>query len=366
MSDSPVDCSVLVPVRNEERHLQDSLAAMRAQRFDGRLEFIFADGASTDRTRSILEAAARRDPRIRIYDNPRRTVTSGLNVALSHARGRWVARMDGHTQYPDDYLARGVDRLRAGGTRWVSGPQLPRGEGSVSRSVALALGTGLGRSGSRKWAAQTEAEAPEYELDSGVFTGVWERSSLLEYGGWDERWRVNEDSEMAGRFLTRGERLVCIPAMAASYTPRDSLPRLWRQYFVYGEYRARTARRHPHTIRPQHLVAPALALTGAAALISRGRPRHAARLALWAYASSVAREGLVSLRDAHPRTDAALVPIVLATMHLAWGTGTLVGLARFGLPPRRALLRLLGLHGDDLLGVTATEPVYHPSLTLPV
>ena len=197
-------------------------------------------------------------------------MTSGLNVALHHARGRWVARMDAHTRYPDDYLARGVARLMAGGTRWVSGPQLPRGDRPVSRAVSLALGTGLGRSGSRKWAAGTDVEAAEYELDSGVFTGVWERASLLEYGGWDERWRVNEDSEMAARFLARGERLICMPAMAATYAPRDSLPRLWRQYFVYGEYRARTARRHPETMRRQHLVAPALALRRG----GRDRPPH--------------------------------------------------------------------------------------------
>jgi succinoglycan biosynthesis protein ExoA len=360
-----VDCSVLVPVRDEERHIASSLAAMRAQRFDGQLEFIFADGASSDRTRAMLEAAAAADPRIRIYANPRRTVTSGLNVALGHARGRWVARMDAHTRYPDDYLARGVARLQAGGTRWVSGPQLPQGDGPVSRAVSLALGTDLGRSGSRKWAAAADGEAPEYELDAGVFTGVWERASLLEYGGWDERWRVNEDSEMAGRFLARGERLICIPAMAATYAPRDSLPRLWRQYFVYGEYRARTARRHPETMRRQHLVAPALALTVAVAAAGpRRRGRAVARLALGLYAASVGREGVRALPVARPRGDAALVPVVLATMHLAWGAGTLAGMARFGPPPPWAVLRLLGIDGRAPAGSgDRDEPVCHPSLT---
>jgi succinoglycan biosynthesis protein ExoA len=370
-SGTTVDCSVLVPVRDEERHIESSLAAMRAQRFDGQLEFIFADGASTDRTRAILEAAAAADPRIRIYANPRRTVTSGLNVALGHACGRWVARMDAHTRYPDDYLARGVARLRAGDTRWVSGPQLPRGDGPVSRAVSLALGTGLGRSGSRKWAAApvrdaaTEGEAAEYELDAGVFTGVWERTSLLEYGGWDERWRVNEDSEMAGRFLARGERLICIPAMAATYAPRDSLPRLWRQYFVYGEYRARTARRHPETMRRQHLVAPALALTAAVAAAGpRSRGRAVARLALGLYTASIGREGVRALPIARPRGDAALVPVALATMHLAWGAGTVVGMARFGPPPRWAVLRLLGIGGGaPPMSGDRDEPVHHPSLT---
>src|SRR5579871_1376169 len=85
-----IDCSILVPVLNEERYIADTVAAMRRLQFDGRLEFVFADGGSGDRTREILEQLAREDPRIRVLHNPSRTVTSGLNIALGHARGRWV------------------------------------------------------------------------------------------------------------------------------------------------------------------------------------------------------------------------------------------------------------------------------------
>src|SRR5205085_10521957 len=115
-------------------------------------------------------------------------------------------------------------------TRWVSGPQVPRGVGPVSRAVSLALASPLGRGGSRKWGEHGVETAAEWELDSGVFDGVWERATLLEYGGWDERWPRNSDSEMAGRFLARGERIGCVAAMGASYVPRDSLRGLWRQY----------------------------------------------------------------------------------------------------------------------------------------
>ncbi len=123
-------------------------------------------------------AHGRADPRIRVFDNPSRTVSSGLNVCLSHARGRWAVRMDAHTIYPDDYVALGVNRLIEGGTRWVSGPQIPTGHGPVSRAVALALGDSLGRGGSRKWGMDGERDGAEFELDTGVFAGVWERATL--------------------------------------------------------------------------------------------------------------------------------------------------------------------------------------------
>ena len=254
--EADVDCSVLVPVLNEERYIEASVAAMRRQRFPGRLEFVFADGGSTDRTREILDHLAAEDPRIRVFHNPAGTVPSGLNVALSHARGRWALRMDAHTVYREDYAALGVQRLARGDTRWVSGPQVPKGHGPVSRAVALALSSPIGRGGSRKWGRMGSRHGPEFELDTGVFAGVWERATLLEYRGWDERWHRNSDSELAARFLASGERLVCLPAMAAEYAPRDHLGGLWRQYFGYGEFRARTFKRHPRSMRASHLLPP--------------------------------------------------------------------------------------------------------------
>ncbi len=158
---------------------------MQAQRFPGRPEFLLADGGSTDRTRELQTEIARDDPRIRILENPQVGTPSGLNVGLAHARGRWVARMDAHTEYSDDYLAQGVNRLLRGDTRWVSGPPVATGNGPVSRAVSLALRTPLERGASRKWATERDGDGSEYELDSGVFAGVRERETLLQYGGWD-------------------------------------------------------------------------------------------------------------------------------------------------------------------------------------
>ncbi|HEX4564554.1 MAG TPA: glycosyltransferase, partial [Solirubrobacteraceae bacterium] len=243
-AERPVDVSVLIPVLDEERHIRETVAAMQAQRFDGTIELLFADGRSSDRTRAILEELAAGDRRIRVLDNPRRRTASGLNVGLREARGEFVARMDAHTYYAGTYIAAGVARLRRGDTEWVSGPAVPRPVGTVSRAVALALASPLGRGASRKWSDQ-DGDGEERELDTGVFGGVWRRSTLLAAGGWDERWPINQDSEMAARFLRRGERLLCVAEMAGHYVPRDSLPSLARQYLRYGFYRARTFRAHP-------------------------------------------------------------------------------------------------------------------------
>jgi succinoglycan biosynthesis protein ExoA len=352
---------VIVPVLNEESYIERTVAAMRDQDFSGSIEFVFADGGSRDRTREILERLAATDPRIRVFDNPGRYASSGLNVALRHSRGRWVVRMDAHTLYPADYVARGIARLQRNGTRWVSGPQAPKGHGPVSRAVSLALGSKLGRGGSRKWGGRGLRRGDEYELDAGVFGGVWERATLLEYGGWDERSSPNEDSELAARFMARGERLICVRAMAADYFPRDSLSGLWRQYRRYGEYRSRTAARHPQTMRRSHLLSPALVIVAAAAGSGPRRARRLARLGLCAYTGVVVAEGARSLPYARPRSDALLVPVVLMIMHVAFGVGTLVGAARSGVP-MAAIASAAGLNtlADSL--ASPPEPVFAPSL----
>jgi GT2 family glycosyltransferase len=364
-SDPPIACSVLVPVLNEEQQIAASVAAMCRQRFPGPLEFLLVDGGSTDRTCEIIAELALGDERIRLLENHRRATPSGLNVALSHARGRWVARMDAHSKFPEDYLRRGVERLRCGDTRWVSGPQIPTGHGHVSNAVALALETPLGRGAGRRWISADARSGPERELDSGVFCGIWERATLLEYGGWDERWPRNQDSELAGRFLARGERLICLPAMAAEYTPRDSLGSLWHQYLEYGEYRAKTARRHPQTLRRSHLLPPAVVAATAASALVGPRPARrvarAARAAVAVYVSTIAAAGARAALEGAPPGDAALVPVVLSVMHFGHGLGSWRSALRAG-PPVAALAEAAGLSAIAAGLAPAPEPAFAPSL----
>jgi glycosyltransferase involved in cell wall biosynthesis len=321
----------LTPTLNEEAHILETVRCLQSQRLDQDVEFLFMDGRSEDATRSMLQRLAADDPRIRILDNPERGIPFALNIGLENARGEFVARMDAHTTYPPDYLARGVERLRRGDVAWVSGPQLPRGTGKWSRRIALALGTRLGIGG-----AAFRNARHELEVDAG-YTGVWRRETLLRHGGWDQEWPINEDGELAARIREAGGRIVCIPEMAALYVPRDSLRTLARQYWRYGNYRAKTGRAHPESMRRSHLLPPAFAIAVPLALMGRSRVGQLARVGVAAYAAALLAT-TVSRLGAGIR-DACSLPAILATMHLSWGFGFLVGAGRFG-PPLRAILLL--------------------------
>jgi succinoglycan biosynthesis protein ExoA len=329
-----VDLTVLTPVLNEEEHIREAAAAMLSQQFDGSVEFIFIDGMSEDRTVEILRALQHDDPRVRILHNPQRSTPVGLNLGLAHARGRYVARMDGHTLYPPDYLSQGVARLERGGAQHVSGPQIARGAGTWSRRVAIALGTPLGVGGAR-FRRTSEAEI---EIDSG-FTGLWPRHVLEAYRGWDEEWHNDQDSELAARIRGGGGRIVCLPEMAAWYIPRDSLRGLARQYWRYGMYRAKTSGAHPDSMRPSHVLPLALAVAIVASGLPLGRAQSAARAAVALWLTAVAAVSAAQVVR-HGVKDAATLPAVFGAMHVPWGFGFLFGCGRFG-PPFRAFARLV-------------------------
>lgn len=337
-AEAPV-VSVLIPVLDEEASIPATVAAMRNQDVPGNLELLFLDGGSSDRTRVILDQFAREDERVRVLDNPARRVPQALNIGLRAGHGEFVARMDAHTFYPPDYLARGIDRLRRGDVDWVAGPQIPRAQGRWSRRVALALGSRLGVGG----ANFRRLGEHETEADTG-FTGVWRRATLEAHGGWDEDWPVNQDSELGARIRAAGGRIVCVPEMAAGYVPRDSVRSLARQYWRYGQYRAKTSGRHPTSMRRSHLVPPALLVTLVAAL-TPGRLGRPFRTGVASYAAALLASGLGGLGRAEPRSDAAFVPLLLATMHVTWAAGFVVGSIRFG-PPLRGAVRALRGRGS--------------------
>ena len=80
---TPVGVSVVLPILNEERYLDDAITAILAQRYEGPLEVILALGPSTDRTNEIARALAVKDSRVVLVENPSGRTAAALNLAIA-------------------------------------------------------------------------------------------------------------------------------------------------------------------------------------------------------------------------------------------------------------------------------------------
>lgn len=321
--------TVLIPVLNERGYIRQAVRSLRAQDYEGPLEFVFVDGGSTDGTRQILSDLATGDPRIRMLDNDRRIAPAALNIGLAATSSDYIVRVDAHSVYPPDYISIGIARISRGDVASVSGPQLACGTGRWSRRVATALTMRLGV-GEARFRKPVDGEV---EVDSG-FVGVWRRSTLIQVGGWNETVAPGEDGELAAAIREGGGRIVCVPDMAAQYAPRETLPGLARQYWAYGRSRVQTTHLHPGSMRRSHVLAPALATSVVLSVVGPGAVRTTARTVVGIYALTTGAVSLTKAREVGAR-DACALPAVFGTMHLSWGFGFLWGCLRFG-PPLRA------------------------------
>ncbi|HHH46736.1 MAG TPA: glycosyltransferase [Thiotrichales bacterium] len=104
--------SIILPFRDPGPLLDACLDSIAAQTLED-FELLCIDDRSGDGSRHRVAARARRDPRIRLLDNPGHGIVSALNHGLSRARGAWIARMDADDHMHPERLARQLRFMRS-------------------------------------------------------------------------------------------------------------------------------------------------------------------------------------------------------------------------------------------------------------
>ena len=90
--------SVIVPVYNTEKYLDECIQSILNQSFTN-FELLLIDDGSTDRSGAICDQYAAKDERVRVFHKENGGVSSARNVGLDEAKGEWIAFVDS-----DDYL----------------------------------------------------------------------------------------------------------------------------------------------------------------------------------------------------------------------------------------------------------------------
>lgn len=318
--------SVVVPCRNEIHHIEDTLRLILAQeKPPGGFEVIVAEGMSDDGTREILLGLAQEHPCLRIVENTRGIVSTGLNAGIEVARGHIIMRMDAHTRYGSDYIKNCVSVLRSTGADNVGGAWVAKGEGIVSRAIAAAFASPFSFGGNR--GHNSRYEGP---VDT-VYLGCWPRDIFERIGYFDEELIRNQDDEFNLRITRAGGRIWQSPKIKSWYTPRNSLAMLFKQYMQYGYWKVRVIQKHRIPASWRHLV-PAAFLLSVVFLAVVALWLTVARLALITVVSLYVLSTMVASLSPAARNEPRIVlllPLVFPCYHFGYGYGFLRGILDF-------------------------------------
>jgi succinoglycan biosynthesis protein ExoA len=322
--------SVVMPVRNEERHLAESVRHVLAQDYPGPLELVLAVGPSHDRTEQIAQHLAATDPRVTVVANPSGRIAAALNLAVRTARHQVIARIDGHALFPPSYLRTAVAVLKQTGAADVGGVMAAEGQTPFEQAVAWGMTSKAGV-GSAGWHTGGQAGPAD-----SVYLGVYRREMIEQAGGWDEEMLRAEDWELNYRIRARGGLVWFTPELHVTYRPRENVRRLGSQYFHYGRWRRVIVREHPETASFRYLAPPAAATAAGTGLIvgliglaslATGAPAAVKTLTAGLAIPLVYLAGITAVSAALSKglkpSVRARLPLVLAAMHMCWGAGFL-------------------------------------------
>jgi glycosyltransferase involved in cell wall biosynthesis len=319
--------SVVMPVRNEARFISRSVGAVLAQDYPmDRVEILIADGMSIDGTRAVLDELQQTHANLAVVDNPGQIVSTGLNKLVARARGEFVVRIDGHCEIAPDYVRRCVEHLLSDGIEGVGGPLNTIGETPVAQAIAVAMSSpfGVGNSAFRT------VDGRSMLTDTVAFP-AYRREILERSGPFDTELVRNQDDEYNYRLRKAGARLLLAADVRSRYYSRSSLRSLWRQYFQYGYWKVRVLQKHPWQMRLRQFVPPIFVATLLAALAA-GAVSATGRAALAGAGSAYLCANLAATVIAGRRLPLRSWPYLsaaFAALHLAYGSGFLVGLIRF-------------------------------------
>ena len=108
--------SIIIPVFNGQRLIGRTLASAFQQTYQS-LDIIVVDDGSTDQTARIVEAAATRDPRIRLFSRTHHGLSATRNFAIAQARGALIAPLDADDLWHPEKIALQVIAMQSASSR---------------------------------------------------------------------------------------------------------------------------------------------------------------------------------------------------------------------------------------------------------
>ena len=124
--------SIITPVKNGERYIEECIKSVIAQNYPG-IEHIIVDGGSTDRT---LQIVAKYADSVTLILAPGVFIGSSVNLGFKHSTGDIIGWLDADDKYPEGILQMVTDNMSAA-KLLIGDYQIIDEAGHVTRTVKV-------------------------------------------------------------------------------------------------------------------------------------------------------------------------------------------------------------------------------------
>ena len=241
--------SVVIPCRNEEKHIAQCIESIIDQSYGiGNIEVFVCDGCSDDSTVDIIKAYSIKYPQIKLIVNEKKVAPTAMNLGIKAAKGDIIVIFGAHAYMDKDYIKICVQKLVDENIACVGGRIINISENKMADSISFAMGSPFGVGN-----ALFRFSDKEQLVDTVAF-GAYKRSIFDEIGYFDEELVRNQDDELNFRITKSGNKILLAPDIVSHYYIRGSFSKLWRQYFQYGFWKVRVIQKHKRPAAIRHLI----------------------------------------------------------------------------------------------------------------
>ena len=327
--------SFCVIAYNEEKNLESLFSDIRNQDYPHeKMEIIFVNAMSTDRTRELMENFAKENngfSRVKILDNPKKIQAAGWNLAIQEARGDIILRVDAHTMIPPQFVTNSVKSIESG--EWVTGgprPNIVEGNAPWKHTLLLAEKSLFGSS----IAPYRQSHQKSYVKS--VFHGAYRKEVFDKAGLFNEDLGRTEDNEMHYRIRKAGYKICYDPQIISYQHSRGTWYEMIRQKYGNGYWIGLTLGICPRCFSVYHFVpllfVLAILISSVLAICGVTEPL---KLLLILYVVVNLLMSFLAVSGEKKYGYYVLIPVIFLSLHLAYGIGTLVGIINMPVWKRR-------------------------------
>jgi len=306
--------SIICPTYNEEKYIENILQHFFISDPEDK-ELYIIDGGSTDKTAEIVHAWTVKYPNIYFLHNPDKYVPFALNMAIPLCKGKYIVRIDAHTEFAKDYYVSILNTFNITGADIVGGPTRTRFKSIMQAAIAYVICTPFAIGNSR-----VHFEDFEGYTDSVTF-GAWRNDIFKITGYFDTELVRNQDDEFHYRAKSRGFKIYQSPTIKLYYYPRSTLSGLFIQYYQYGLYKPLVFKKVFSGMKWRHLVPAFFVLYLLSCPLALWWPFW-----MWPLIMYLVMDIYFSLNSPQFWNVKVRSLIVFPVLHIAYGYGFLMGL----------------------------------------